>query len=280
MKFGANTFLFTSRFTSRDTDKLEQIRDIGFSGVEVTLQEPGDFDIKEVKEALTRTGLECCSFCGLMIEGRDLRGTEEEQRNAREFITLCIDQAAELECGLVSGPLYSTVGKTGRYTNEQRQEQLKQAAGNLEELCGYGENLGVALALEPLLRFETDFINTCAEALELVEMAGHPNLGIHLDTFHMNVEETNPATAVLQAGQKLFNIHAADNHRGAPGTGAFNWKGFADAVKFIHYDRYIILESFHPDVPDISYAAAVRRKFAPSNTALAKQGLRFLQALF
>ena len=116
MKFGANTFLFTSRFTDSDVNKLQVIRDIGFDGVEVTLQEPGDFSAKGIKDALKSAGLECCSFCGLMIEGRDLRGTDEEQSAAAAFIRHCIQQAAELECGLVSGPLYSTVGKTGRYT--------------------------------------------------------------------------------------------------------------------------------------------------------------------
>ena len=109
---------------------------------------------------------------------------------------------------------------------------------------------------------------------------GNPALGLHLETFHINTEEQNPTLAIVAAGDQLFNVHAADNTRGSPGTGTFDWKGFRDALAYIHYDHYVIIEAFHPDTPEIAAAAAVRRKMERSNTVLAEKGLTFLKALF
>jgi D-psicose/D-tagatose/L-ribulose 3-epimerase len=280
MNFGAHNFLFSFPFTDRSISVFRAIREIGFDSVELSFGAAGEFDPGLVKKALRENELECCALCGLFGPGRDLRGSREEQEEAASFIRTCIDTCAELECSLLSGPLYSRVGRVDASTREQRMEQLRLVAASLHELCDYGAGKGVRLAIEPLIRFETDLINSCTEALELIRMTGHPQLGVHLDTFHMNTEETNPALAVVQAGKSLFHIHAADNHRGAPGSGSYDWQGFRDALMFIGYEGAIVLESFHPDVPEISYAAAVRRKTADSNTQLARQGLGFLKALF
>jgi len=280
MKFAAHTFLFAFPFTDESLPVFRTIREIGFEAVELSFNEPGDFDPHKVKKALQEQQLECCALCGLFGQGRDLRGTPEEQDDACTFIRTCIDTCSELECVLLSGPLYSRVGRTDPTTGEQRQEQLKIVARHLNELCCYAEGKGVLLAVEPLIRFESDLINTCQEALELIDEVTSPQLGVHLDTFHMNTEETNPSLAVIEAGKRLFHVHAADNHRGAPGTGTFDWKGFTDALRYVEYDRAIVLEAFHPDMPEISYAAAVRRKTAKTNIELARQGLGFLKALF
>jgi len=280
MIFGAHNFLFEFPFTDKSTAIFQTIREIGFQAVELSFSGSADFDPKLVKKALRENELSCCALCGLFAPNHDLRGSPEEQDGARSFIRTCIDTCAELECDLLSGPLYSRVGRTDPTTHTERQEQLKIVASQLHELCEYAAGKGIQLALEPLIRFETDLINTCSEALDLIEMTGHPQLGVHLDTFHMNTEETNPSLAIIQAGKRLFHIHAADNHRGAPGSGSFDWKGFRDALLYTGYDRAIVLESFHPDVPEIAYAAAVRRKTAPTNIKLARRGLEFLKALF
>ncbi len=280
MKIGVNTFLFTSRFTGEDVRHFKTIKDLGFDGVEITLQEPGDFTPVVVRKALDESSLSCLSFCGLMTPGRDLRGSTEEQESADGFIRYCIDTAVTLGSPLVSGPLYSSVGRTDAVPAAEKEKQFAAAAGSLRELAAYAAEKGISLAIEPLIRFETDMINSCNEALALIDAAGAENLGVHLDTFHMNVEESSPVTAVIEAGEKLFNLHVSDNTRGAPGTGSFNWKGFADALRYIGYSGPVLLESFHPDVPEISFAAAVRKSASGSNMKLAEQSLRFLRALF
>lgn len=280
MTFAVHNFLFSFPFTDESISVFRIIREIGFEGVELSFNGSGDFDPKIVRKALREQELECCALCGLFGPGRDLRGSAEERKGACDFIRSCIDTCAELECGLLSGPLYSRVGRTDPSNRKQRQEQLKIVADHLNKMCDAASAAGVRLALEPLIRFETDLINTCGEALELIDLVSHPQIGVHLDTFHMNTEETNPTLAIMAAGKRLFHIHAADNNRGAPGSGTFDWHGFRDALGSIDYDGAIVLEAFHPDVPEISYPAAVRRKTAETNIDLAKQGLAFLKALF
>ena len=280
VKIAVNTWLFALRFTDERVAILDSVRELGFEAVEISLMQPGDFNCKRMRGELSRRGLTCSSVAVICGEGRDLRGTAEQQRAALEFLKGCIDTTADLECGLLNGPLYSRVGRTDAKPSDPRQEQLRVVAAHLRTLDEYAEKRGVQLAIEPILRFETDLINTCAEAMELIAMTGSSRLGVHLDTFHMNVEEANPVLAVVRAGSKLLNVHAADNHRSAPGTGAFNWQGLRDALRYIDYDRYVTIEAFHPDAPDISFPAAVRRKQVPTNMDVARRGLAFLRSLF
>ncbi len=280
IQIAVNTFLFASRFTDEQLPVLSTIRELGFEAVEIALVEPGDFDPRKVRRALAERGLALPSVATVCGPGRDLRGTPEEQRAALDFLKRCIDVTADLECGLLGGVLYSRCGRADPVPPELRREQLRTVAGHLQEVCAHAGKRGVLLAIEPIIRFESDLLNTCHEAMELVAAVGSPQLGVLLDTFHMNTEEANSTLAVVEAGAKLLAIHASDNHRGAPGTGAFDWQGFRDALRRIGYGRAIAIEAFHPDVPEISYAAAVRRKRSPTNAALARQGLAYLRALF
>ncbi|MFP4561870.1 MAG: sugar phosphate isomerase/epimerase family protein [Spirochaetia bacterium] len=279
MILGVNTFLYTSRFTDSSVEIFPRIAEVGFDGVEITLQEPGDFDPGSVKAALDSNGLSCLSLCGLLGECRDLRGSGEEQEASRRFLEYCIDTAARLGCRFVSGPLYSRVGRAAYEEPEARELQLRTTAKHLADLCDYAARREITLGIEPLIRFETDLVNTCEEALNLIERIGRRNIGVHLDTFHMNVEELDPVLAVVRAGERLVNLHCSDNNRGAPGTGSFGWEGLFRALKFIGYTGPVILESFHPDAPEISYAAGIRRMTEKSNDELARRSHAFLSSL-
>lgn len=105
-------------------------------------------------------------------------------------------------------------------------------------------------------------------------------LKIHLDTFHMNIEEKSSPMAILDAGENLYDFHVSENDRGAPGTGSIGWKGIKDALQRIGYDRYVVMESFTPDIAVGALAASIWRATEKSNTVLAEKGLSFLKALF
>ncbi len=280
MKFGINTFLFASPFTRESLNLLNDFKKMGFDGVEIALENKGDFDYKEALSMLKDNGLECCSICGAYGPGRDLRGDSEEQKTAMQYIKDCIDACSDLECDLFVGPHYSMVGRAGFVSPEDKKEQWKTVVKNLKEVCKYAEDKGVYLAVEPLNRFETDFLNICSDAIRLIEDVGSPMLKIHLDTFHMNIEEKSLMLAILNAGENLYHVHASENDRGAPGTGTVNWKGVKDALMQIKYDRYVVIESFTPDVEIIAKAASIWRETEKSNRDLAVKGLKFLQGLF
>lgn len=129
-------------------------------------------------------------------------------------------------------------------------------------------------------RFATDFLNTTAQALELVRRVNSPAFGIHLDTFHMNIEERNLPAAILDASDKLYHFHVADNDRGTPGRGSLDWHGIRDALERIGYDRAIVIESFMPNVTIGGSVASVWRPLAESGEALASNGVQYLKALF
>ncbi len=280
MKTGINTFLFASPFTDKSLDMIPEFKKMGFDGVEIALENRGDFDYKKVLKALKDNHLECCSICGAFGPGRDLRGSEEEQKGSKRYIKDCIDACSALECDLFVGPFYSRVGRAQMEDEDARKKQWDLVVKNLREVASYAEKSGVYLAMEPLNRFETDFINICSDAKRMIEAVGSPTIKIHLDTFHMNIEEKSLPAAILTAGELLYHVHTSENDRGAPGTGTVDWKGVKEALEFLGYSRYLVIESFTPDVEIIAKAASIWRTTEKSNAALAKKGLDFLRTLF
>ena len=280
MKVGLNTFIFASPFTTEKLEILKKIREIGFDGVEVSYENRGDVDFPRVKAAIEENGLECSSICGAFGPGRDIRGKKEEQATGMQYIKDCIDAAVGLGTDIFAGPFYSMVGRANMEPESERLEQWKTVVRNTKEVCKYAEDHGVYICLEPLNRFETDFINICEDALRMVEEVQSPMLKIHLDTFHMNIEEKSPALAILNSGDLLYHVHTCENDRGAPGTGNIGWKAIRDALTAVGYDRYLVIESFTPEVEIIAKAASIWRETEKSGVELASKGLHFLKALF
>ena len=134
------------------------------------------------------------------------------------------------------------------------------------------------LAIEPLNRFETDLVNTVEQAIELCDMVDRPNLGLLVDTFHMNIEEKDVGDAVRSAGSRVFHVQVAENDRGTPGTGQVHWAEFFSALSAIDYQGQIVVESFLPTVAEIARAVSLWRPVAPSMDDLARDGLGFLRA--
>lgn len=280
MIFGINTFLFASPFTDAELNNFKKFKQWGYDGVEIPLENKGDLDYRKTLEALKENGLVCTSICGAFGPDRDLRGSKEDQERSKQYIKDCIDACVALECDVFVGPFYSSVGRANMETDKARKEQWALVVKNLKELCKYAEDKGIYMALEPLNRFETDFINTCAQAKKMVEDVGSPMLKIHLDTFHMNIEEKSLPQAILDTGELLYHFHTSENDRGAPGTGNVDWKGVAEALRKIGYDRAVVVESFTPDVKIIARAASIWRTTEKSNDEVAIKGIRFLKTLF
>ncbi len=254
---------------------------MGFDGVEIALEKKGDINYKRTMDALKENGLECCSICGLFGPDREIRGPNKEYiTNGMYYIRDCIDACVELECNLFVRPVYSAVGRANLETKEVKKEQWKSVVKNLREVCKYTEDKNVFIALEPLNRFETDFINICSDAIRLIKDVGSDNLKIHLDTFHMNIEEKSSKQAILDAGDLLFHVHASENNRGAPGTGQVHWNEIASALRTTGYDKYIVIESFTPEVKVIAKAASIWRQTEKGGYVLAEKGIKFLKGLF
>src|SRR5262249_37634733 len=136
---------------------------------------------------------------------------------------------------------------------------------------------GRVIALEPVNRFETDFINTCEQGLAMIHDVGSPALKLHLDTFHMNIEEKDPAASIRQAGRYLGHVHGCGCDRGTPGNDHIDWNSIAAALKKINYQGDVVIESFPSNVEVIARAASIWRQLEPTRDEIAYKGLQFLK---
>ncbi len=277
MRIGINTFLFTSPFTNESTKFFKSFKRWGFDTVEIPIEDPSHIDHAHVKRELDKNGLVCGSVCACMGGGRDLRGTPEQQKTGLNYMLQLIDQMVVLGCPSLIGPVYSEVGRADAVPEKEYKKQWATVVKHLKTLARYAQKHGKQICLEPLNRFETDFINTCDQGLKMIKDVGNPALRLHLDTFHMNIEEKNQADAIRKAGKHLAHFHACGSDRGTPGNDHIDWKPIVAALKSVKYTGDVVIESFTTDVKVIARAAAIWRRMEPTTEEIAVKGIKFLK---
>ena len=278
MKFGINTFVWVSPFTTEAAEEIaEKVKGFGFDILEVSCEEPSLIDVEKVNSILKANDLDVV-VCGAFGLSRNLCSENPQLvQNAKEYITWLVDAASVLGAKVVAGPMYSSVGKDHYDDPHQREKEWNRAVVNMREMADYAESKGVKLAIEALNRFETDMINVVSQGLDFIDAVGRDNVGLHLDTFHMHLEEKSSGDAIRMAGDKIFHFHACENDRGVPGTGQVHWDEVFTALKDIDYPGPIVIESFSQDVKEIARAVCIWREIAPSQDAIAVEGLEFLK---
>ncbi|HRE81833.1 MAG TPA: sugar phosphate isomerase/epimerase family protein [Opitutaceae bacterium] len=280
MRFGLNTFLYTSPFTTESVKLFPKFKKWGFDTVEIPVEDPSHIDTAKVRAAAEKAGLAIGSICAAMGPGRDFRGSAADQKNAMAYCSALVDQAAELGCPSLIGPVYSVVGKADAVPEDQQKKEWALVVKNLKVLAKRAEAKGVTICIEPLNRFETDFLNTCDQGLKLIKAVNSPAVKLHLDTFHMNIEEKNQAAAIRKAGKLLGHFHACGSDRGTPGGDHIDWPPIVKALKEIGYTGDVVIESFTTDVKVIARAAAIWRKIEPKRDNIAVDGIKFLKKAF
>ena len=277
---GINSWVWTSPFNNESLGLLQKAADMGFDSFELALEDPSHVNADKVKDAIKASGLRPI-VCGAFGPGRDLTSEDPAQRKGSlDYIKATLKLCEKWGAKVLPGPMYSAVGKRRHISPEQKKIEWDLAVKGLKKAGAMAADHGVVLAVEPLNRFETDLINTCEQCLKLVNEVGHNSVRIHLDTFHMNIEEKTIYEAVILAGKKLAHIHACENDRGAPGTGHIDWKGLAKGLKEINYSGDAVIESFTPECKAIAAAAAIWRPLARSQDELATEGIKYLRKLF
>lgn len=280
MKFGVNTFVWVSPCTTEAVkDLAPKVKSMGFGILEISVENPDLIDVQAVNEVLKENHLEGI-ICGAFGPNRNICSQDAEIReNAKSYIRWLIDAAQEIGSEVVCGPMYSSVGKEHLEDSESRKKEWELAVSGMRDMADYAAAKGVKLAFEPLNRFETDMINVVSQGMRFIKDVGRKNVGFHLDTFHMHLEEKSSAAAIRTAGEKIFHFHACENDRGVPGTGQVRWQEIAQALKGVDYQGPIVIESFTSQVKEIARAVCIWREIAPSQDAIASQGLQFLQTL-
>ena len=277
MRFGLNTFLVSSGFTGADLPLITTFEKYGAQVIELAIVEPASVSVPKLKAALASSRLEQVVICGAFGSGRDLRGSSCEVANAIQYVSELIEMAHALGAKIVCGPMYSQTGRCGAHSAEERESQLEQIALGLEKLCRKAEAAGIVLALEPLNRFETDCINTLQQAVEMIDRVGSDALKIHIDTFHMNIEEADSGAVIRHYADHIGHVHASASHSGLLGQDQVDWTGVLRALHDVGYEGDIVIESFSKENQVIAKAASIWRTLYDSPEQLAVEGLQFLK---
>jgi len=275
MKYGVNTFIWRSEFQAGDVSLFPRIREGGFDGVEIPVINPGSLPSAVIRRGLEDHGLECTA-CSVLPGGLSLISDDASvRRRALDQLKSCVEAAAIIGARILAGPLYSPVGYLSgvRRTREEWQRLVEC----YRALSGFLAGHGVTIAIEPLNRFETYFLNTVADAVTLCGEIGVPEVGILFDTFHANIEEKDVAFACRAAGPHLKHVHACENDRGTPGTGHVDWPGVFASLRAAGYDGWLVIESFGFSLGELSSAAAIWRDLAPTAESIAFDGVQFLR---
>jgi D-psicose/D-tagatose/L-ribulose 3-epimerase len=275
MKFGVNTFIWSATFEKENLPLLPLVKENGFDGVELPLFRPADFLADAIRRGLEENGLEC-TICSVLVSGFSLIAEDADvRRRTIAHMKDCVRTSADVGAKIIAGPLYSPVG----YLPGRRRttDEWKWAVEGYQAL---GETLvanHVTLAIEPLNRFETFFLNTAADSVALCNEVNHPNVGILFDTFHANIEEKDIAAGYRTVARHLKHVHTCENDRGIPGSGHVEWPAVFQALRDIGYDGWLTIESFGFALGDLSSAAAIWRDIEKTPESIAFEGVKFLK---
>ena len=275
MKFGVNTFIWSADFNESNLDLLPEIKAGGFDGIEMPIFRPAEFPAQAIRKALEANDLEC-TVCSVMLDGFNLISEDARvRRNTQGFLRDLTKTASEVGARILAGPFYSPVG----YLPGRRRtpDEWNWAVEGYQAITDTLIAFDVTLAIEPLNRFETYFLNTARDAAALCDEVNHPNVGILFDTFHANIEEKDIAAGYRTVGRHLKHVHTCENDRGIPGSGHVEWDSVFQALHDLHYNGWLTIESFGFALGEISSAAAIWRDIERTPESIAFEGVKFLR---
>jgi len=274
--FGVVLMLWGDNVVAATEPLLSAVAGLGYGLIELPLFDSAVLGLAEARRRVIGAGLRCTVNTALP-PGLSLLDPER-RASAVDFLGSIAAQARELGADLVCGPLLAPVGDLPEAAPGPREQE--SAVAGLQAAARRAADVGVTLALEPLNRFESAYPTTVAEAGALVDAVDAANLGLLLDTFHMNIEERDPAAAIRQAGARLRHFHCSENDRGPIGSGHIAWPAVREALRDAGYQGDLVVESFGSTVPAISRACCIWRPLAADGMALAQESVYFMREIW
>ncbi|MDQ3708315.1 MAG: sugar phosphate isomerase/epimerase [Actinomycetota bacterium] len=221
---------------------LARLTKYGYESIEIS-GEPDQYKADQVRPLLQKYGLRCWGSVTLMLGDRNLvSGNADQRAMSVQYTKDCIDLVEALE-GHEMTIVPATVGKVT--PDAKPDQEWEWAVAGLKEIYEHAQRAGVKLAIEPLNRFETYFINRGAQAMALAEAVGD-DCGVCLDAFHINIEEEDLYQAILDCAARLTDFHVADNNRMPAGMGDYDWRRVVDTLKQAGYDGALTAEFVAP----------------------------------
>lgn len=205
-----------------------------------------------------------------------LRPTEAPDK-AEAFLMTALEVAHGLGCDILCGVTYGELGyRSGKPPTEA---EYKAIATVLKPVARRAGEFGMRLGIEPCNRYETHLLNTAEQSLAMIERIGEPNVTIHLDTYHMNIEEKGIGHGIRVAGRHSSYIHLSESDRGVPGQGTIDWNDVFRALAETGFSGDLVMESFVTLPPEIMAALSVWRPVAKDKDEVLAKGVPFLKSL-
>lgn len=270
--FGVHTSMWTMSWDAEGAARaIAAAQASGMDFIEVALLDPASTDAVLGRRLLEEAALP--AVCSLGLPEPVWASTNPE--GAVDFLTLAIEKAAGLGAEALTGVTYGGIGE--RSGLPPTEAELDNVARALEAAAKAAQRHGLAFGIEPVNRYETHLINTAAQGVAMIERVGAGNMFLHLDTYHMNIEEKGAGNGILHGREHLRYIHLSESDRGTPGLGTCDWDEIFATLAAIDFDGGLAMESFINMPPEIAYGLSVWRPVADSAEAVIGQGLPFLK---
>lgn len=275
MKLGIHAYAWCSEWNNNQLDLIDKAQKFGMDFIELPLMVLDKFDSTAVGGRIKSLGFNACTST-VLLDDTDITSEDPEIRaQGVSFLKKCVKATSEIGATNFSGVIYSK--HIRQLDGRPTEREYTWSADSLREVADYAKELGVIIGLEPVNRYETFLINTCEQALMLKSMIDRKNVKIHLDTYHMNIEEKSFYDATILAGDDLIHYHLCENDRGIPGTGLVDWDDIFKALAKINYTGYAALESFVDCTDNMN--TWVWRQLAKDGDTLVTEGTAFIRSL-
>jgi len=237
-------------------ENFKLAKDLGYDAVEIAIRDPKSFPVSILEKAMKEFDMEISAIgtgMAYLTEGLSLSHNDREIREkAIERLKEHVNIAALINTLVIIGLI--------RGKAEGRKDAIDLLRDSMKKVCEFAVSKNVNIVIEPLNRYESDILNTAEEAIKFIEEVRCENLGLLLDTFHMNIEEKDPVESIIKSQKWLKHFHVADSNRWAPGFGHIDFKAIFQALKDVNYKGFITVESL-PKPENAKKAATVAIKF-------------------
>lgn len=270
--FGVHTSMWTMNWDKAGAERAVAAC-VGYEMdfIEIALLNPSAVDAEHSRKLLEKNNM--AAVCSLGLPESAWASVRPEA--AIDHLTLAINKTADMGALALSGVIFGGIGeRTGLPPTPQEYDNVAYV---LQAAAKHAKSRGIELGIEPVNRYENHLINTAEQAVWMIEKIGAENIFVHLDTYHMNIEEKGAANGIIQSRDHLKYIHLSESDRGTPGEGNCPWNEIYGALAAIGFKGGLAMESFINMPPELSYGLSVWRPVATSEAEVMKNGLPFLR---
>ena len=272
--FGTTILSFIPGWSSEGGQyAIEKTAEYGFDMLEIILPASLDFDAKTTKKQLDKHQIS--GRCTLNLPKNCHIPFYPEQ--ATFLIKSALDKVAEMDGDFLGGVLHSAIGTFTENPCTKEEKIIIQQV--FTEVTDYAKKQNITIAPEPINRYESYVFTAADEVLNMIELIGSNNLGLHLDTFHMNIEENNFYDPIIRAGNRLKHFHITESDRGMTGEGNVHWDDLFRALSEINYQGPLVLENFSSQITALVGPTSLWRPSKYNSEELAKGSLSFMKKM-